>query len=373
MLWNHLYLRRLDLRPLPIILALMGCSLLVLTSTSGSDVFFSPIVKKQLQWFAIGWGAYFFCAGLDYHTLRKWAPVLYIIALVLLLGLFFTNPIQNVRRWYRIPLIGAELQPSEIAKLAVVIAMSAFIERKGKGMRQWVPLFQASMLVLIPFVLILKQPDLGSALVLMPITLVMFYFAGIKRRVIAAMSICAMCGLVFINMMFLGFISHENFRPIATKVIKEYQYERLNPDTYHQRASQTAISVGGVKGSGWRQSEFTGNAFLPAAQTDSVFAAFAEEFGLWGVFIVLTAFFGLIYFSFQVTALAKDPFGRLLSAGIAVYLAMHVVVNIGMMCGFLPITGVPLILMTYGGSSVLATMSALGLLQSVYCRRFMFC
>ena len=337
------------------------------------DVFLSPRVQKQIQWFIIGWGVYFFCAGLDYHKLRKWAPVLYAIAIVLLIGLFFTSPIQNVRRWYRIPFVGAELQPSEIAKLAVVIGLSAFIERKGKGMRRWGPLFQAALLVLVPFVLILKQPDLGSALVLMPISLVMLYFAGIKRRVIFAMSLCAMCALVFINLMFLGFISHEGFRPIATKVIKEYQYERLNPDTYHQRASQTAISVGGVKGSGWRQSEFTGNSFLPAAETDSVFAAFAEEFGLWGVGLVLMAFFGLIYFSFQVTALAKDPFGRLLSAGIAVYLAMHVVVNIGMMCGFLPITGVPLILMTYGGSQVLATMSALGLLQSVYCRRFMFC
>ena len=100
--------------------------------------------------------------------------------------------------------------------------------------------------------------------------------------------------------------------------------------------------------------------------------AFAEEFGLIGVFFMLLFFFGLIYFSFQVTAVAKDRFGRLLSAGITVYLAMHVIVNMGMMCGFLPITGVPLILVTYGGSSVLSTMTALGILQSIYSRRFMF-
>jgi len=103
-----------------------------------------------------------------------------------------------------------------------------------------------------------------------------------------------------------------------------------------------------------------------------VFASFGEEFGLIGIFFLLLFFFGLIYFSFQVTAVAKDCFGRLLSAGITVYLAMHIIVNIGMMCGFLPITGVPLILITYGGSSVLSTMMALGVLQSIYSRRFMF-
>ncbi|MCB1108357.1 MAG: rod shape-determining protein RodA [Chlamydiia bacterium] len=372
MLWNHLAIRRIDLRPIPIILALMGISLLILVATSGGDVLFCPIVKKQLQWFAIGWGAYFFCAGLNYHKLRKWAPFLYAAAVLLLIGLFFTDPIHNVRRWYRLPLIGIEIQPAEVAKLAIVIALSSFIEKKGRAMRQWSTLFQACLLVLVPFVLILKQPDLGSALILMPITLVMFYFAGIKRRVIVLMSIGGVALLVFINMMFLGFISHEGMRPIMTKVLKEYQYERLNPNTYHQKASQTAISLGGLTGSGWKKSEFTGRGFLPEACTDSVFAAYAEEFGLFGVFIMLFSFFGLIYFSFQVSALAKDPFGRLLSAGIAVYLAMHVVVNIGMMCGFLPITGVPLILVTYGGSSILATMSSLGILQSVYSKRFMF-
>jgi len=102
-----------------------------------------------------------------------------------------------------------------------------------------------------------------------------------------------------------------------------------------------------------------------------VFPAFAEEFGMVGALILLSLFFGLIYFSFQVAAKARDHFGRLLAAGIAVYLAMHVIINVGMMCGFLPITGVPLILVSYGGSSVLSTMIALGLLQSIYARRFL--
>ena len=186
------------------------------------------------------------------------------------------------------------------------------------------------------------------------------------------MGLLALGGLVFISLMFLGFIDHEGFRPYATKVIKEYQYERLNPHTYHQSASQTAIALGGITGSGWGKSEFTGRKWLPAAHTDSVFAAYSEEFGLIGVFFLLLFFFGLIYFSFQVTAVAKDRFGRLLSAGITTYLAMHMIVSMGMMCGFLPITGVPLMLITYGDLSVLSTMAALGILQSIYSRRFMF-
>ena len=111
---------------------------------------------------------------------------------------------------------------------------------------------------------------------------------------------------------------------------------------------------------------------LASKRIDSVFPAFGEEFGFFGILLLLVLFYALIYFSFQVTAVAINPFGRLLSAGITCYLAMHIFINIGMMSGFLPITGVPLVLITYGGSSTLSTMAALGILQSIYSRRFMF-
>jgi rod shape determining protein RodA len=202
--------------------------------------------------------------------------------------------------------------------------------------------------------------------------LVMFYLGGIHKTVVKTMLVLGAVSFTFVALMFTGVLDHEEMKPFATKFLKEYQYERLNPNTYHQRAAQTAIGLGGVTGSGWRLGEFSGRQWLPAAHTDSVYAAYAEEFGLIGVILMLLFFFGLIYFSFQVTAGAKDTFGRLLSAGITVYLAMHVIVNIGMMVGFLPITGVPLILVTYGGSSVVSSMMALGILQSIYSRRFMF-
>lgn len=378
-MWSYQHLLRIDFRIIPLIILLMATSLLVISANSNpitldasDDIFFTPVVKGQIQWFLIGSAIFLFFAGFDYNKLREWTWILYALMIISLLGLFFTSSIQSVHRWYRIPLIGISIQPSEYAKVVVVISLSWFLERRRGKANNWSTVFQSGVIVGIPFILILKQPDLGTALVLYPITLVMFYFGDLRPSVIKWMSWIGAMALFFIALLFLEIISHEQIRPIATKFLKEYQFDRLDPNTHHQKAAATAISVGGLFGSGWRKSEFTGQGWLPAPYTDSVFPAFGEEFGLFGLVFLLTLFYALIYFGFQVSAVAKDHFGRLLSAGITVYLAMHVLVNIGMMCGFLPITGVPLILVTYGGSSVLATMTALGILQSIYSRRFMF-
>ncbi|MBX9744482.1 MAG: FtsW/RodA/SpoVE family cell cycle protein, partial [Chlamydiales bacterium] len=276
-----------------------------------------------------------------------------------------------VHRWYRIPGV-ASFQPSEQAKLVMVIFLAWFLERKGKVVGSLQTACQIAVVVGVPFLLILKQPDLGTALILYPIALVMSYFAGVHRGILKILTGCGVLALFVVTLMFIGVLSHEQMRPAFTSVMKGYQYERLNPDTYHQRASQTAIALGGLTGSGWHKSEFSSRRWLPAAHTDSVFAAFGEEFGFVGLVFMLFLFYLLIYFSFQVTVVAKDPFGRFVAAGLAAYLAMHVMINIGMMCALLPISGVPLIFVTYGGSSLLTTMAALGVLQSIYSRRFMF-
>lgn len=378
-MWSSRYLTRLDFRIIPVILSLMIISLCVIssytidpTSDHIDEVFFTPIVRTQIQWFVIGSIVYIFCAGFDYNKLREWTWILYGFMIVSLIGLFFTDSIQRVHRWYRIPILNASFQPSECAKFIVVVTLSWFLEKHRALASSWSTAFYASIIVGIPFILILKQPDLGTALVLFPITLVMFYFGNLRHSIIKWMTIMGGSLLFLIALIFLGILPHETIRPYATKVLKEYQFDRLNPATHHQKASTTAIALGGLTGTGWRKSEFSGRGWLPAPYTDSVFPAFGEEFGALGLFLLMVLYYALIYFSFQVTAVAKDPFGRLLSAGVAVYLAMHILVNIGMMCGFLPITGVPLILVTYGGSSVLSTMMALGILQSIYSRRFMF-
>jgi rod shape determining protein RodA len=379
MTWSYQHLLRIDFRVVLVIIFLMIISLLIIsahsipTTADGHELsFFTSVVKSQLQWFAIGTIFFLFFAGFDYNKLREWTWILYALMILLLVGLFFTNSIQQVHRWYKIPFIGISMQPSEYAKLIVVITLSWFLERKRVSAGSWSTAFQSGLIVGIPFLLILKQPDLGTALVLFPITLVMFYFGDIHPLVIKGMSWIGALMLVCVAVLFLDIIPHEEVRPYATMVLKDYQFDRLDPNTHHQRASATAIAVGGLVGSGWRQSEYTGGGWLPMPYTDSVYPAFAEEYGLFGVIFLLALFYALIYFGFQVTAVAKDHFGRLLSAGITVYLAIHILVNVGMMCGFLPITGVPLILVTYGGSSIQATMTALGILQSIYSRRFMF-
>ncbi|MFV0339878.1 MAG: FtsW/RodA/SpoVE family cell cycle protein [Parachlamydiaceae bacterium] len=378
-MWSFRALSRIDFRVIPIILALMAISLLVISSYSielGTDFseegFFTPQVKRQLEGFLLGAVVFVLVAGFDYHKLREWTWFFYIFMLLTLIGLFFTDSIQRVNRWYKLPLIGINFQPSEYAKLVVVLTLSWFLERRRSSCSSLSTALLGGVIVGIPFLLILKQPDLGTALVLFPITLVMFYFGDIHRTILKAMSLLGIAVLILVGLIFSGILSHEEIRPYATHVLKDYQFDRLDPNTYHQKASVIAIAIGGLTGSGWKKSSFGGNGYLPAPYTDSVFPAFGEEFGFIGLMFLLALYYALLYFSFQVTATAKDEFGRLLSAGIAVYLAMHILVNIGMMCGLLPITGVPLVLVTYGGSSSLATMAALGLLQSVYSRRFMF-
>jgi rod shape determining protein RodA len=375
--WQYRYLRWMDWRVIPIIFLLMIASLLVISAAT-SDwraekwSALSPYVISQLKWYGVGWAAYLLFAGIDYHKLKKCAVLIYIAILLLLMGLFFTPPFLNVHRWYRLESLGIAFQPSEYAKLSVVLILSWFLERNGRRIANHLIALRASSLVLLPFLLILKQPDLGTSFILYPIALVLFYLAGVHRRWVLWMGWIGGVLLLFISLLFLNILPHESIRPYATLLLKEYQFERLNPNTYHQQASQTALSIGGATGAGWHQSEFTGRHWLPEAHTDSVFAAFGEEFGMIGIFFLLLFFFILLYFSLQVTKKAKDTFGQLLSAGITVCLAVHVIINAGMMCGFLPITGVPLILITYGGSSILSTMTALGILQSVYSRRFMF-
>jgi rod shape determining protein RodA len=374
-MWNYKYLRQIDFKTIPIIFGLMFISLLVISSMTTKNegpVFFTPVVKNQIEWFLLGWIAYLFFAGFNYKKLRDWSTVLYTGCLVLLVGLFFVNPIQNVHRWYKIPLLGREFQPSEYAKVIIIIALSSFLASQEKKRNRWEIALKAISIVFIPFLLILKQPDLGTAFILYPITLVMFYFGNIHNKITAFMSVLGIIAFSLIGLFFTETVSHEKLHPYATKVLKEYQYERLNPDTYHKKASQIAIGLGGWNGQGWNKGNFAKNSWLPAAHTDSVFAAFAEEFGVLGVIILLLLFFGLIYFNFQVTSTIRDLFGQLLSAGVTTYLAIHVILNIGMMCGFLPITGIPLILITYGGSSVVSTMAALGIIQSVYSRRYIF-
>lgn len=264
-MWNYHYLTRIDFRVLPVIFGLMAISLLVISSYALESTpegieegFFISAVRHQIQGFLLGAAVFIFFAGFDYNKLREWTWILYLLMIISLVGLFFTDSIQRVHRWYRIPFINMSFQPSEYAKLIVVITLSWFLERTKSQAGSWRTAFYGGVIVGIPFLLILKQPDLGTALVLFPITLVMFYFGDIHPFVIRLMTIGGALILVFVALIFLGVISHEEIRPYATIFLKDYQFDRLDPNTHHQKAASIAIAVGGLTGTGWRKSEFAG-------------------------------------------------------------------------------------------------------------------
>jgi rod shape determining protein RodA len=370
------FFRQLDYRMIAIIFLLMCLSLTVISSSTiqqeGSPGFFSSAVISQLRSYMVGWVLYFFFAWIDYRNFRKLAPLLYILILVLLFALFFTSPIQNVHRWFRFGFLPFALQPSEFAKVVLILILSWYFEDKYNAAKRFSVGLGALGIVFIPFLLVLKQPDLGTALILLPICYTVFIFAEGHRGIIRWMTVGGCAAILFVVSIFLGFIPFEKIKDPLSHVLKEYQIERLNPHTYHQKAGQTAIALGGVSGSGFGKSQFTGQEWLPFAHTDSIFPAFTEEFGCIGAGFLFALFFSLIYLSLKIADEAQDRFGKFYAGCTATYIAVHVIVNISMMAGSLPITGVPLILMTYGGSSVVATMSLLGLLQSITVRRFRF-
>lgn len=350
-----------------VVISSMDPSTILVTSSKG---LFTPKSIMQLRHFALGWFAFFICMSLDYHKLRNWAWLLYGLMILSLVGLFFVPAVQNVHRWYRVPFIGLSVQPSEYAKLIVVIMLSYTLDARKAVISSMSTTVLACICVGIPFFLILREPDLGTALVLCPISLAIFYLGNIQPLFVKVCATLAGVGIICSLLIFSGLVSHEKVKPFALKVIKEYQYERLSPSNHHQRASLISIGLGGVKGRGWKSGEFAGRGWLPYGYTDSVFSALGEEFGLIGLFFTLWLFYCLICFGCRTVAVAADNFGRLLSAGITVLISMHVLINISMMCGLLPITGVPLVLISYGGSSVISTMAALGILQSIYSRRY---
>lgn len=366
------FLLQIDKYLLPILFCMMGISLLVIFSTTkGVDgSLASSLVCQQLSWFALGGGFFVLGVLVDYRFWYRISSFIYIVMIVLLFGLFVMPSVQNVHRWYRFGPLA--LQPSEGAKIIVVLVLSVALDRWRKGLDSWKRTLQLGAMVFVPCLLILRQPDLGTTVVIALVSLLQFYFAGVRPILLRFFGYAALFSVTLLSLVFLKIVPFTFFKPIATMFIKEYQYERFNPEGYHREAAQTAISLGGVWGVGWGNGEFTSYSWLPAAHTDSVFPAFIEEFGLLGGGFVMLLCFGLVFLSIRTSYVVQDFFGQMLALGVGSYFAVHILLNLGMMSGFLPITGVPLLLISYGGSSVMVAMFALGLLQSIYSRRFMF-
>jgi rod shape determining protein RodA len=319
---------------------------------------------KQMIWFAMGLAVMAACLTINYKALGRWAPLLYGLGVAMLLAVLVTGKFAGgSRRWLAFgPL---SLQPSEVMKICVVIMLARHyakeVTTRGFTIRE---LIWPLAITGLPFVLIVRQPDLGTAMLLLLIALSMTVFVKIERR--TALGIFA-----------FGTVA----APLVWFFLKGYQKQRiltfLDPGRdplgagYHIIQSKIAIGSGMITGKGFLKGTQNALSFLPEQHTDFIFSVLAEEWGFAGGLVLLMLFLVLILWGLNVAADSRDPFGIILAVGVTTIIFWQVVINIGMVMGLMPVVGVPLPFISYGGSSILSMMICIGLLINIRMRRFM--
>jgi rod shape determining protein RodA len=343
------------------LLALAGISLLVVYSASAANL---AMLLKHVLRLLMGFGTLFLIAQVRPEDLRRLAPILFGLGVLLLLlvmvpGIGVVS--KGARRWLGIGSIS--FQPSEIMKLALPMMLAWYFARVPlpPNLRQ---LALAFILILVPVALIARQPDLGTAILVFGAGFAMLFLSGMYWRVLAVLATLATIAIPFVW-------SH----------LHSYQQKRiltlLDPTSdplgagYHTLQGMIAIGSGGFFGKGWLNSSQAHLNYLPESSTDFIFAVFAEEFGLLGTLVLLGLYLFIIYRGFLIAWLAQDSFTRLLAGGLALVFFFYFFVNVGMVSGILPVVGVPLPLISYGGSALITLMAAFGMLMSIGTHRKM--
>lgn len=314
---------------------------------------------RQIVWVLFGAVAYAGAAALDYRTVRRFAPVLYVAMLAMLAAVHVVgHSALGARRWLSIA--GFPLEPSELSKLITVVVLAALLSRRERV--GWRVFGAACGLVAVPAALVLVQPDLGTTLVLVATAGGMLFLAGARPAQLAAVAAAGAVAL-----------------PLLPHVLHGYQRRRLeiflDPTQdplgagYNLLQARIAVGAGGLFGQGWLHGLQGQLGFVPERATDFVFATFAEEFGLLGSLVLLSLYGVLLVRLMRSAAVAPDRFGELLVGGTFVLVLAQVAQNVGMNVGLMPIAGIPLPLISYGGSATITTLAALGLVQSVVLRR----
>lgn len=347
-------------------IALIGIGMLVIYSAthSGNVGVEVNFVFKQFVWFIVGLFLFLFSACISYRMVEKHAYLIYVVTLGLLIAvLLFADPILGAQRWLRVG--DFSFQPSELAKLTMILVLVHFCSSRKDEERGWKFLILTSILVIVPVMLILKQPDLGTAVSFIPLLLVAWFISGVPIKKLF---------LICLVMILLA--------PLLWFVLRDYQRQRilifLNPNMdplgagYSAIQSKIAIGSGGLFGKGFLQGTQTQLNFLPEHHTDFIFSVLGEEFGFLGVFVVIGLYFIIITRSIRIALLARDYTGSLMASLIVTMLLFHVIVNISMTIGLMPVTGLPLPFISCGGSSLILNMVLMGLLLNIGMRRFMF-
>ncbi|MDU4961932.1 MAG: rod shape-determining protein RodA [Sporomusaceae bacterium] len=361
---NRRLLRNLDFILILDVLALIAVSLVFIGSathinTPSEDRYW--YVQRQGIFALLNVVGVFMLLHVDYKSIARYANILYVINLIMLLAVMFVGQSAlGAQRWIQIGPIS--LQPSEFSKLIMIISLASLLDKRSGQLQTWKDVLPIFLYVGIPFLLVLRQPDLGTSLVFLSILFGMIFVAGIPVRML-------------FTLMGAGAV----FMPVFWHFLKDYQKMRLtvfldpNVDPlgsgYHIIQSKIAIGSGMLTGKGLFSGTQSQLNFLPENHTDFIFAVIGEEAGFIGGIVVLLLYFILLYRGLKIAGEARDNFGTLVAAGITSMMAFHVLVNVGMTAGIMPVTGIPLPLMSYGVSSLTTNMVCLGLLLNIYMRR----
>ena len=344
---------------------------------------------RQIVWYVFGAGVAVAVCCVDYHTLARWSMIAYWVAVLMLVVVLFFGTVRfGARRWFDLGFFS--LQPSELAKLAFILAMAHFLSRPVEELRVLQTFSQALGLMLLPFVLILKEPDLGSALVLLPTGLAMLLVAGTPRRyLVRLLGGVGLLGVLFVaDVLFMPakwqvpledyqrrrlmvYFGKDYATPGAPKAERERQRKQQFDDSHNVRQALISVGSGGLTGKGWRQGTQNALGYLPrsVAHNDFIFSVIAEEKGFVGSVAVITLYGVLLFSGIRIAGQARDRLGKTMAVGVVTLVFSHVFINIGMNIRIMPVTGVPLPLLSYGGSSVLGSLIAMGILQNVYIYR----
>lgn len=364
--------KKLDQTLLAVVALIIIFSLITIYSATKDDALLKNDFVKQILNIIIGLVAMIFMLNINYEDLAKHMKPLYLLNLLLLGAVIFMgDSALGAQRWIEIG--SFRFQPSEFSKLIIIICFAAFLNsRQGKlnRLRDLLPCFA---FIGVPTLLILKQPDLGTSLVFMAIMFGMLFAAGARPWLLALLIVG---GLAFVSLwIWAHFWLEANSAYSLWIPLKDYQLRRLtifiNPwadwlgDGYHVIQSQIAIGQGGLFGRGLFQGSQTHGDFLPIQDTDFIFSVVGEELGFAGAVTLLFLFFVLIYRCIYIAVNAKDNFGFLLSVGVISMITFHILINVGMTTGIMPVTGIPLPMFSYGGSNMITNLAALGLLLNI--------
>ncbi|MDD5435163.1 MAG: rod shape-determining protein RodA [Nitrospira sp.] len=335
-------------------------------NTGGSGL---PLYLKQIAWIITGLIFFFAGSTIDYQTIARYAYPFYIVSLLLLmLVMVIGSRGFGAQRWLSIG--GFTFQPSELGKLATVLAITRYFSdypaRYGYTVKE---LFIPGVIIAVPVLLVLKQPDLGTALVITFVSLVLIYLVRIRSRFFGISTLISIMIFPFVWQLFW-------------EHLKDYQKTRLltfiDPAAdprgtgYHIIQSKIAVGSGGFWGKGLLASTQSQLNFLPARHTDFIFSVFAEEWGFIGFAVLMLLYVGLITWGLDVAMKSRDRLGMLMGSSLASLFACYCLINIGMTLGIVPVVGIPLPLMSYGGTSLITTLFSLGILFNIRKKRFLF-